>query len=622
MIAASMSVLDTSAKYREEIIYNRYQAGRDVILQFTNEPPYAYVIPQRQRDPQTAALLLEKLQMNGLVISQATAPIAANGREYPAGAWVVMMNQPFALLAKELLETQSYPDLRDTPGGSPDLPYDVAGWTLPLTMGVDVAAVTHPLHGDFAGKLRVLDKIAPPPGGIEGAGATFVFDRQSNAAFKAVNRILKANGAVALARSEITVNNARVAPGAFVVTNFPREQMQLLASELALKVHAASRVSEATTAIKAPRIGLYVPWVSNIDAGWTQWVLETHGFDLRELHNSDVQAGHLNERYDVVVLAEMSAQTIMDGHKTGTIPGEFVGGIGEKGLANLREFVQSGGTLVTLGNSADFAIEKFNLPVKNVLKGLKNEEFFCSGSILRAEVKDANHPLTAGLPAEPAIFFSRNGAFETGRDFKGSALISHLKEGNPLLSGYILKHEKLNGKAAALEVNFGRGRVIVSGFRPQWRGQTHGIYKFLFNSLYYFGAAAPAAVAPSVAANRSEDWSKLAEAIRADLTGAFEQNRKFTAARGAQAASEGKRYDELVEKFQTARFAALDELKSAKSSAALSRKLDEYKSQLKAALVDMRGKDFAAVKFTVADLMSQFRLRELESEIADLLKAG
>ncbi|MGE0132728.1 MAG: M14 metallopeptidase family protein [Blastocatellales bacterium] len=622
MIAASMSVLDTSAKYREEIIYNRYQAGRDVISQFTKEPPYAYVIPQRQRDPQTAATLLEKLQINGLEISQATAPITANGREYPAGTWVVMMNQPYALLVKDLLDVQRYPDLRDTPGGAPDLPYDVAGWTLPLQMGVDVHAVTMPLGADFAGKLRVLERITAPAGGVEGSGAIFVFDHQSNAAFKAVNSIFRIGGGVAIANKEITVNNTRFAPGAFVVSNISRDRMQSLANELTLKVQATARAAENTTAIKAPRIGVYIPWVSSMDAGWTQWLLDQHNFAHAELHNADVQAGHLNERFDVILIAEMSTPSILEGHKIGTIPGEFVGGIGESGLTNLREFVRSGGTLVTLGSASEFAIEQFSLPVKNALKGLKNEDFFCSGSILRAEVKDANHPLTAGLPAEPSIFFARNGAFVTARDFKGSVLITHIKEGNPLLSGYILKPEKLNGKAAALDVNYGRGHVILSGFRPQWRGQTHGMFKFLFNSLFYFGAAAPAASSgetqPLARGGRENDWSKLAGLIHADLGKAFEQNQKFTAARGAQATAEGKRYDELIEKFQTAHFAALDEFKSAKNS----RKLDEYKTQLKAALIDMRGKDYSAAKFTANDVMIQFRLSALEQEIAELIKAG
>jgi hypothetical protein len=621
MIAASMSVLDTAAKYREEIIYNRYQAGRDVINQFKQEPPFAYLIPQRQRDPQTAAVLLEKLQINGLEISQATAAFAANGREYPAGTWVILMDQPFALLAKELLEVQRYPDLRETPGGAPDLPYDVAGWTLPINMGVEVAAVTMPLGNDARAKFRVIDKITPPAGSLEGSGATFVFDHQANAAFKAVNRILKAGGSVALASKEITVSNTRFAPGAFVATGISRDAMQALANELALKVRATSGMSEPVTALKAPRIGLYIPWLANIDAGWTQWLLEQFEFPHTVLHNSDIQAGHLRDHLDVVLIAEMSANAILEGHRIGTIPGEFVGGIGEAGLANLREFVRAGGTLVTLGNASIFALEQFNLPVKNVLKGLRNQDFFCSGSMLKTEIKDASHPLVFGLAPEPAVFFARNAAFETQRDFKGAVLLSYPKDDNPLLSGYILHPEKIQGKIAALDVNYGRGHIILSGFRPQWRGQTHAMYKFLFNALYYFGSAAPSA--PTVArAGREDDWTKLVAAIHADLGKAFEQNQKFAAARGAQAVTEGKKYDELVEQFQAAHLAALDELKQGGNARTLPRKLDEYKTQLKAALVDMRGKDFTLVKYTLNDLMTQFHLGELEQEIANAIKGG
>ena len=627
MLAASMSVLDTAAKYREEIIYNRYQAGRDVIAQFKKDPPYAYIVPQRQRDPQTAALLMEKMQLNGIEVSQATASFTANGREYPAGTWVILMDQPFALLVKELFEVQRYPDLRDTPGGAPDLPYDVAGWTLPLNMGVEVAAVTMPLGGDLRGKLRAIEKITPPAGGIEGNGNTFVFDHQSNVAITAANRILKAGGNVALATKEVTIGSTRFASGAFVASGINRDAMQTIANSLAIKAHATDRV-ESTTAIKAPRIGLYTPWQANIDTGWTQWLLEQHEFPHTEVHNAEVQTGHLRDKFDVIVIAEMGAPTILEGHRIGTIPGEFVGGIGEAGLANLREFVRAGGTLITLGNASTFGIEQFNLPVRNILKGLRNEDFFCSGSILKTEIKDANHPINFGLPAEPAVYFARNAVFETMRDFKGATLLGYPKDDNPLLSGYILHPEKIQNKAAALDVNYGRGHIILTGFRPQWRGQTHGMYKFLFNALYYFGAAAapaaPSAGAATTAAraNRSDDWAKLTEAVRGDLGKAFEQSQKFAAARGANAVTEGKRYDEMVEKFQTTHFAALDEFKSASTARNLPRKLDEYKSQLKAALVDMRGKDFTAAKFTVGDLMVQFRLSELEQEIGDLLKGG
>jgi hypothetical protein len=621
MVGASISVLDTAAKYREEIIYNRYQAGRDVIRRFAKEPPFAFIVPQRQRDPQTAALMVEKLRINGIRIQQAAQPVTANGREYPAGSWVILMDQPFALLVKELMEVQKYPDLRVSPGGEPDLPYDVAGWTLPFQMGVEVVSVSAPLTQDFRGRLRPLDKVTPPAAAVEGSGNSFVFDHQSNDVFRAINRILKAGGNVSFAKKELTAGKTRLVPGAVVAAGISQQQIQSISSELSLPVQAVSTVSDPVTAVKAPRIGIYSSWVANIDEGWTRWLLEQFEFPYKDVHNAEIQSGHLRDSYDVLIFAEAGAATIMDGHAVGTVPGEYVGGIGETGLIKVREFVRDGGTLLMLGNASNFAIERFNLSVKNVLTGLKNTEFFCAGSILRTEVKDAGHPLTYGLPPDPAVFFARNAAFETDRDFKGSVLLTYPKDDNPLMSGYLLHPEKIQGKIAALDAVYGRGHIILTGFRPQWRGQPHMMFKLLFNSLYYFGPAAEAAAAAAQPARASleTDWAKITDAVHAELQKVLAQGQKLAGARGAQALEEAKQYDALVQQFQTVQMAAIDEFKG-RAGARAGGRLDEYKTQLKAALLDIRGKDYAAVKFTFTDLMSQFRLSTLEQEIRDLVK--
>jgi len=216
--------------------------------------------------------------------------------------------------------------------------------------------------------------------------------------------------------------------------------------------------------------------------------------------------------------------------------------------------------------------------------------------------------------------FARNAAFEAQGDFKGTVLLSYPKEENPLLSGYILHPEKIQGKAAAVDVNHGKGHIVLTGFRPQWRGQPHLTFKLLFNTLYHFGEVA-AAVEPAPVSSRAGlqgDWDKLVQAIRADMDKAFAQNERFSGAKGASAQEEGKRYDALVEQFQTTHFPAMDRMKERAPAAA--RKLEEYKVQLKAALVDMRGKDYSSVKFTLSDLMLQFRLSALQQEIGDLLR--
>jgi hypothetical protein len=258
MIGASMGTLDLAARYREELIFNRYQAGKGVIERFTREPPFAFIIPQQQRDPQTAALLAEKIRFDGIEVSQATEPFKANGKEYPAGTWVMLMDQPFSNLAKELLEAQHYPDLRESPDAPPQLPYDVAGWTLPFQMGVEVAAVTSPLPKEVRSKFRRLDKVVPPAGSVTGSGTWFVMDNRTNAAFKAVNRIFKAGGRISIANKEMTLGGTRYEPGAFVITGIDAGRMESLASELALKIQATERINEPTTALKATIEGFRV----------------------------------------------------------------------------------------------------------------------------------------------------------------------------------------------------------------------------------------------------------------------------------------------------------------------------------------------------------------------------
>jgi hypothetical protein len=316
-------------------------------------------------------------------------------------------------------------------------------------------------------------------------------DHKTNASFKALNRILKAGGKVAMAGREMTLGGTTYEPGAWIITGMDVDRMRALAVELGLQIQAVERAPDTAMPVHAPRIGLYRSWMANIDEGWTDWVLDQHEFPHTQLRNDAVRAGHLEEQFDSILIAEISAGAILEGHAVGTLPGEFAGGIGEEGMSNLRSFVRAGGTLVTLGNASLFAIDKFSLPVKNVLGGLKPQEFFCSGSILQAEVREGSHPIVFGLPPNPALFFSRNPAFETLKDFSGAVLLGYPKEDNPLMSGYLLHPEKIQSRAAALDVFYGKGHIILIGFRPQWRGQSWGTFKVLFNSLMYGGGWKP-----------------------------------------------------------------------------------------------------------------------------------
>jgi hypothetical protein len=222
----------------------------------------------------------------------------------------------------------------------------------------------------------------------------------------------------------------------------------------------------------------------SMDEGWTRYVFEREmAVAYQPLQDKEVRAGRLAERFDAIVLPDQTAAALRDGHAKGSMPEEYTGGLGEPGAAALRAFVEAGGTLVALDSASAYAIEALSLPVKNALAGVDSKSFYCPGSILRVSV-DTRLPLAHGLPAELPVWFEGSPAFEAG---SGTAL-AHYSNENPLLSGYLLGGERLRGRAALVEVPLGRGRVVLFGFRPQYRAQSRVTYAALLNALYLSAA--------------------------------------------------------------------------------------------------------------------------------------
>jgi hypothetical protein len=446
MLGASMAVLNMAAEYREQLVYNKYKAARETIEQYEKDPPYAYVIPREQHDAPTAALMLEKLILHGLEVKQSADP----------DAWVVMMNQPFAGLAKELFEPQKYMSTRRPP--------DVTGWTLPYQMGVEVHAMTSPPSGKFKDSLKPV----PMKGGSI-VGYTAPFTHAENASLQAVNEILAAKGAVAFAGDEISA------------TGIDKGKLDSILAANHLRPAAAKGEGKP---VKAARIGLYRSWTANMDEGWTRWILEQYQFPFTSLYNADVIGGHLHEKYDVIVLPDSQTRQIMEGFRAATIPERYAGGIGEEGVEALKDFVNEGGTLVAFNNATMFAVDQFNLPVTNALAGVSANDFFCNGCLLSIHLEDPKNTLAAGMLPDPTVMFERGPAFDTKPEFKGSVLARYPKDRSPLLSGALTGPAKIQGKAAALNVEYGKGHVVLLGFRPQWRGQSQGTYKFFMNAFY------------------------------------------------------------------------------------------------------------------------------------------
>jgi hypothetical protein len=493
MVTASMAVLDTAQKYRETLLYNRYQAGRDMVAASAKDGPAAYVIPAGQTDMPEAASLAQLMLSHGLDVLQIDAPTSIGGKSYAAGSWIVPTDQPFAGLARELFDKQTYPDaILDGNGKPVDLPYDVTGWTLPMQMHVTVDRILTPIAPDARATMHAVAKAVPPAGSVSGSGGTYRVSRQINNSYRVLNTALAAGG------------TARWTQDAIAITGVSAPAMGKIAAQFSVPV-TASTDQAAGEIVHKGRVALYRPWGSNIDEGWTRWLLEQYDFQPKSVYNADVKAG-LAGKYDTIVIPDMASPskgrpgdtapapdvlssykgplgTLMDGFAASQMPAPYAGGIGKDGAAKLMAFVREGGTLVALNNASDAIIDLFDLPVTNILKDVKSEQFFCSGALL-AVTLTPGLAATAGMPADPIVMFERGPAFAPKPGFKGEILASYAATGNPLRSGVLLHPEMIQGRAAAVSVEYGKGKIYLYGFKPQWRAQSHGTYKLLFNTLY------------------------------------------------------------------------------------------------------------------------------------------
>jgi hypothetical protein len=500
-LSAVRGLIEGAARYRRELLENFDALGRRAVQRGRAGAPYAFVVPSAQHDPIAAKALIDALLGGAVEVHQAVQPFRADGREYPAGSLLILMAQPYRAFAKTLLERQDYPARRVAPGGGPERPYDVTGWTLPYQMGVAVETIDQPFE------LPALSRITSAPVSqgllaVDPRPTFYIVDARGNAGAQAIGRLQATGVPVRWTMTPVDLKGMRFNPGAVVVpsTRKTREVVERISRELGLNAAGVRGAMPLPLApVARPRIGLYKSWVENIDEGWTRWVLERYGFSFVSLTDADMRAGDLGKRVDVIILPDAPPERMVAGHTPGTMPEQYVGGLGETGVAALQAFVDDGGTLVCLDSACGLAIDALALPLRDTVRSVPPERFFCPGSILRLRVDPAS-PLAFGLPAETAAFFATSSAYELlathERDTATaindtsarSRVIATYGEQDTLLSGWLDGGDLIAGKGALVESHVGRGRVIAFGFRVQHRAQTLATFRLLFNTFYTHGS--------------------------------------------------------------------------------------------------------------------------------------
>jgi hypothetical protein len=499
MQEATIATLDLAARYRERFLFNVYKMGRDAIEAGERGGPFAYVIPSDQWDHSEAVNLVNVFRYSGVEVHRATQSFNADGVEYPTGSYVLYAAQAFRPHVVNLMEPRRYPEREQYPGGPPETPYDLAGWTLPMQMGVRADRIEE----RFQARTEEITELASAdPGSVTGSGAYgYAFGPTTNAAFRAVNRLLAQGHGVAVTNEAFEASGNSIAAGSFIVRagRGAGDAVRSLARQFGLDFVGLENSPEAASdELRLPRVGLYKAWHSRVDdQGWTLWLMEQYEFPVDTLHDADIRSGDLSS-YDAIILPNHPGDQILLGNLPGTMPDEHVGGLGAAGAAALQRFVEAGGTLIAFDASTDFPIDQFGLPVRNAVAGLPAERFFIPGSLIRTDI-NTDDPLAYGMQPQVAASYSQSRAFEIvrlpragegGREAIPEAapppveVIAQYAREDLLMSGWAMGEERyLAGRAAMVSVGLGNGRVVLFGFRPQFRGQPRGTYKLVFNAI-------------------------------------------------------------------------------------------------------------------------------------------
>ena len=498
MMTASMAVLDLGATRRSEWLYNIYAMGQDAIEAGRGE---VYVVSRDQWDPGSAVKLVNALRWGGVEITRTTRSLRIGATEYPPNSFVIRGDQSFRPYLTDLLNPQVYPEMRRYPGGPPGRPYDITGWTLPLQMGVTVDR-----HVDV-NRMSELPPDALVPVARAELGATrmptstgfaYALDPRRNDSFIAINRLLADHYPVYRSQVAVSVEGATWPAGTFIV---PMEvgvsaAVEAATADLGLVVETVgARPNGQLTLLTQPRIGLYRGWGANADEGWTRLVLEAFEFPYISLFNDDLRHNRLSD-LDVILLPDATYRRMLTGLGPRAAPPVYQGGMTPRGVSNLYEFVDAGGTLVAFNTANELPLADFGLPIVDVAVAQSPSDHYVPGTILKLLV-DSTHPVGYGMPSLASGFFARGPAFsvETASAHPGGngggltdpysvSVVARYPERDLLLSGWILGEHVLTNQAAVVEARLGSGRVVLLGLRVQHRGQTHGTFKLLFNSLF------------------------------------------------------------------------------------------------------------------------------------------
>jgi hypothetical protein len=536
-ISLNYAVLDYATRHKDELLFNIYRMGKESIQagskdNWTLSPkkaalledaikvekgdmkkdsvvyavynkvyrnpvlrdPRGYIVTSNQTN--TAVDFINILIGSGVKVEKATSSFTVNNKNYPAGSFIVKTNQAFRPHVLDMFEPQDHPNDFLYPGGPPVRPYDAAGWTPAFTMGIQFDRILDDFNGPFEtipyGQIqKAIGKI-----NVTSAAAAYSVSSKENDAFILINQLLKEKQEV------YKTKDAFFIPKNDKTTNI----VNAVVKEEGIQINEVASIDNTAKKISALRIGLWDKYGGSMPSGWVRWILEKKQFDFSLIYAQEIDKGNLNEKYDVIVFVGGAIPNLGGESSNGwdekdpevnDIPAKYQPTLGkitaDKSIPALKSFLEKGGSVVTIGSSANLAYH-LQLPVKSYLvemnngkeRALPGEKFYIPGSIMEMSV-DNDDPAAWGMNKKVDVYFDNSPVFKVAPEAIAKNEITPLgwyATATTLRSGWAYGQAYLQDGIAAYKAKVGKGNLYVMGPEITFRGQTHSAYKLLFNQLY------------------------------------------------------------------------------------------------------------------------------------------
>jgi len=540
-VSLNYAVLNYASRYKEELLLNIYKMGRhsieagskdswtlypkrsDAVAELlktekltgnidsfqttlfnkvyknpANRDARGYIVTANQTT--TAIDFINILIQSGIKVEKANANFSVAGKNYPAGSYIVKTNQAFRPHVIDMFEPQDHPNDFQYPGGPPVRPYDAAGWTPAFTMGIEFDRVLDDFNGPF--ETIAYGSIQKPIGKINTIAtvAGYSFSTKENAAYFAINTLLAMG-------IEVYKNKDQYFIAANTNNKKLQETIESLSAEKGIIFNGVTaRPSNMNDKIMPQRIALWDKYGGSMSSGWVRWIFEKYNFPFQLIYAKEIDASNLKDKYDVIVFVEGAIPSLKpeagNGYeekepKAEEVPEIYQVTLGkitaEKSIPALNAFLQSGGTIITIGSSANLAYH-LNVPVRNALvemvagkeKSLPGEKFYIPGSVMQITL-DNEYKANWGMNKNADVYFSASPVFKLLPDAiarKEVVPLAWYASDKTLRSGWAFGQSYLQDGIAAFEAKVGAGKLFVYGPEITFRGQTHSNYKMLFNQLY------------------------------------------------------------------------------------------------------------------------------------------